>query len=203
MKKLILIFAILSLVVKATSEKQYHYRVGQSSYITISGITNVNKFECLWTESISQGSLTANIDPLDGEIKFEDAVLFIDIQGFNCENRIMTNDMHRAMGVGDHPLIEIKLLKAEVQQNKQSSANSGDLNVLVAITINGVQKETFINVNWKSAESIYYIFNGTKSLKMTDFDIEPPTRLMGMVKVNDMIKIEINLALQTLLISQS
>ena len=203
MKKLLIILSITPLVFSATTENYYSYRISESSNITISGTTNVNTFECLWSGNVLQGSLVASIDKFNDEIKFENAALLIDIKRFDCENQIMSNDMHKAMGADEHPNIEIKLLKAKTIDNTQISANSGELKVDVVITINGVQKETSLNVNWISADNIYYWFSGSKSLNMSDFDIEPPSRVLRMIRVRDMINIEFSLVLQTQLISQS
>ena len=202
MKKLIIIFIIIPLVVSAAKEKLYYYTISESSLITISGTTNINAFECLWTGSIVQGSLVTSIYPFEDQIKFENALLLIGIKRFNCNNRIMSSDMHKAMGADKHPYIEIELLKVENINNEQISSNSGKLKVDVVITINGVQQKTSLNINWSSVSNIHYVLNGSKSLKMSNFDIDPPSRAFGMIRVYDMINIEFSLILQTQLISQ-
>ena len=66
----------------------------------------------------------------------------------------------------------------------------------VNITLAGVTKTQFVRVKVKKAGSSALQIDGSKSLKMTDFEITPPEVLFGMIKVNDQITLHFNLNVQ-------
>jgi hypothetical protein len=187
----------------ATSLNFYNYKIHEDSWVSISGSTNINSFQCTSINNILQGNLVVSRSPLTGSLIFTDAIMQLNIVGFDCKNRQMSRDMHEAMGAEKNPIIEIKLISAEKDSKNQSSSNFGKIRAKIAITLNGITKETTIFVNWHNVDNYHYVLNGSKEISMKDFQIDPPSKAFGMVKVCENITINFNLVIQTSLISQN
>jgi polyisoprenoid-binding protein YceI len=56
--------------------------------------------------------------------------------------------------------------------------------------MNGTTKKVTLKSHGKALKSGVYQFKGAVALKMTDFNMKPPTAMMGMMKVGDGITLK-------------
>ena len=177
----------------------YSYSVHPDSWISLNGTTNVNSFECMSDRQMPRGHILADAHPKTNAIMFSDAILELEVTSFDCENRRMNRDLQNALGVNTHPHIRIHLLEA--QPLPQNGAQQ-PVNIKVAISLNGVVKNTEVMVHLDQPDEYNYVIKGSKDLKMSDFNVEPPSPALGLIKVRDKINITFNLRVQAGLISQ-
>lgn len=201
MKVLTLLLWMLPFSLAASSGNFYAYSIHPDSKITIQGTTNVNNFACVSESELPQGMFLAETSAADNSIQFSDAVLKLKVESFDCLNRRMNRDMQDAMGAETHPNILIRLLEAE-PVDKSLSGGSTQLLVKLSISLNGVEKNTQVVIDYNQVEPYLFSFVGSKELNMTDFNIDPPSPAMGLIKVRDNITIHFNLLVEAGLVTR-
>jgi hypothetical protein len=197
-----LLMCMLPLFVMAGSGSMYSYRVSDNSWISLSGTTNINSFTCTSMGEIPRGFIMADILPGSNAIYFSDAQLDVPVPSFDCKNRMMNNDLHESLGGKDNPTIKINLLEARTMKDVQNS-NNGKILTQVEISINGQTKVTDVTVGYKQINPYSFLITGTKDMLMTEFGIDPPSPMLGMVKVHNKVSIHFHLLIETSLITQS
>lgn len=172
------------------------YRIGKMSTLKLEGKTNVNSFTCICTETFPMQTFYA--EKLDDEkctTVFQETSLKLKIKSLDCGNKLMNNDMYKALNADVFPQIKIKLLK--VSEDRCNRLTEGKdwikVNALVKINLNGKDNDYPINVTAKKTAANQFHFIGNKTLCMSDFGVLPPTAAMGMVKVKDEIRISLDL----------
>lgn len=202
MKLLLVILIMVPISLTANSGSFYGYSVHPDSWVSIQGTTNVNSFECTSESQMPRGFIMADPHPRNNIIYFSDAMLELDIVSFDCQNRRMNRDMQEALGADEHPQIRIRLLEAHYLKDKKDVQND-KLKVKVAIALNGVINNTEVIIDINKADGYQFLFTGSKELNMSDFNIDPPSPAMGIIKVRDSITINFNLLVEAVMVTQN
>jgi hypothetical protein len=189
----ILLFPTL---VTSGSTSYYAYSIQEQSWISISGSSNVSTFECYSNSNFTKGIIHVNTNEFGNTFDFSDALMHLEIESFDCKNPLLNKDLYKALGAKENPNILIELQNAEFLPTKNQDQVSGYMNVSLAITINGKCKIVNMPVNWIKANETDFRFIGSYDINMTDFEITPPSPAFGLVKVNEWITINFNLAIK-------
>ncbi|HSV89082.1 MAG TPA: YceI family protein [Bacteroidales bacterium] len=183
------------------SRQMFSYSIQPGSEITIAGKTNISQFVCWSSGETPTGSFLIEKKPGCNIIRFSDATLKIGIGTFDCGNRLMNRDMHQAMGSKDHPDIVIQIIEG-VPISLNQPSNSGNANLFIAISLNGITRHSFMLVEYTELINNQLKVFGSKQLRMTDFGITPPSPAFGLAKVKDEVTIQMTFIIQTSLIGQ-
>lgn len=171
------------------------YKILEKSTFEIKGVTNVNTFNCLCNENIEPQ--TFNIERTKNRYKynFKNTSLKIKINSFDCGNKLMNKDLQKSLHADKYPHIEIHLLEiTEEDCNPLHELKDWvKIKALTEITLNGVTQKQELNITAKKYADNRFRFIGIKPIRMSDFCVEPPTAMMGMIKVQDEIKIALDL----------
>lgn len=156
-----------------------------SSKLTIKGDTNIKAFDCVFDMGYLQkeNNIQFIIDE-PGHVHFKNAILVLNIKGFDCGSRAINNDFHKLIQSQKYPQILIELL--EVRQQKAGTANA-----IVTITIAGTRNEHIFPVKFINGDILG--IEGNLLLDIKDFKLEPPKKLFGMIVVKDKIEIMFDL----------
>lgn len=166
------------------------YSVINSSWLSLQGTTNVNTFECFSAGSDFRGYLVTDTC-FDGKrVDITGAEILVNVKSFDCKNPLITRDMHDALGGRERSGIKIKLSDAILIDTNWNSAD-GYIMANILISINGILKAKELKINWQR-QGYEYSFEGTAELSMAEFDIEPPSPALGIVRVNDNITVNFN-----------
>jgi hypothetical protein len=142
--------------------------------IEITGTSTVGKYNCsnLFTtkDTVYLNSIKKNI--FNAEIK---------MSNFDCGNKIMTKDLQGTVKVKQFPNSTVCIRDIR-QVGKNYKCN---LNFL--ITNKTLKYKDFILYN--SADKI----QGSLNLKFSDIELEPPTKMAGLIKVKDELIINFSL----------
>jgi len=93
----------------------------------------------------------------------------------------LTEDLHEYLQKEEHPNITFVLDSID---DIQVNENSADITASGTITAAGVEHPVTLQVVAELDENSI-TFSGDKALLMTDFNIEPPTALLGVVRARD------------------
>ncbi|TNE49240.1 MAG: YceI family protein [Bacteroidetes bacterium] len=168
--------------------------IQNSSQLFLTGTTNVNTFKCDCEDRYYPQSLVVESD--ENHARFSQARLRMTTRKFNCKNAKMDRDMHKALKAESYPYITIELL--ETWFDPEHLKNGGhsqwfDVKAKVRLTITNVTKEQFIDAKYKVSGKNSFTLRGSKSLKMTEYGIDPPEALFGLIQVDDLITFNFNL----------
>lgn len=187
----ILLFVSLT-AFHSTSNNKIYYSINSSSKLYIAGTTNVNSFKCNCEEPLAKGSFVLKENENNATLwKCQDAFLKVRTESFDCRNRLMNRDLYKAMKSSQYPYISIQLLEITQASPKKLSNLCEWVNfkAKVIITLTHVSKTIQIDVKGQNYAPGQFHFLANTDLKMTDFDITPPTAGLGLVKVRDKITV--------------
>jgi polyisoprenoid-binding protein YceI len=107
----------------------------------------------------------------------------VDVESFKSEYRAMDNNTYKAMNTKQFKNITFELLSCTITQ---TDANNYQVKSIGNLTIAGYTKKTDVNANirYSPADKGFTVW-GSKSIKMTDWKVTPPTAVFGTIKTGD------------------
>nr|WP_321413405.1 YceI family protein [uncultured Allomuricauda sp.] len=168
-------------------ERETKVRVASESEVVISGTTNVNEFSCTYNFEQLEMPIRLIYDEKSEHIVFKNAELKLVNDCFDCGGKAINKDFKELLKTKRHPKVHLKLLYVDPPEAQQGSVDVGLL-----IEIAGVKRTVETQLYCEQAKHIQV--KGTLKLKLSDFELEAPKKMLGMIKVDDEIKV--NLALR-------
>jgi hypothetical protein len=121
------------------------------------------------------------------------AMLSIPVHGFRCGNRRMDRDMYRAMKADAFSAIEYRLWTYAIEALPEAGGTYL-VHTVGELSIAGAERVVAMEVTIEPMpDGRHYRVRGSKPILMTDFGIEPPTALFGLVKAKDRIVVHFDL----------
>jgi len=189
---LLTVFAVEGLFAQEIAENTNHHHCCYLNQITIEGETNINQFNFVFDNSqydiISIEEKIKEKKPVKEIIEFK-----IPVKGFKGDNYLMENDFYNLLDAAKFPVIVVGIEKSMLQEIFFGSDDSA---IDFYITLAG---------NTKHLKGQYVIYNqndvaflsGKAKIRLTDFSLEPPQKMMGMLKVKDVIFIKFDILLSS------
>lgn len=159
---------------------------GCINYIIINGESNVNRFSFSYT-TLSSDFGNAFLYP---SLPHGNEII-IPVRDFEPSNPLMYNDFLTNLNEQEYPTITIKF--SNLGQNK-GMVPVLNPNYAVMITIAGVTREYDVECVIQNCGT-HYILRGSKAVRLTDFNLAPPEKLSGLVKVRDEFKVSFGIIL--------
>ncbi len=115
-------------------------------------------------------------------IKHPDRNIKIPVNKFSGSNNIMLNDFHKMLNASKFPFIDISI---EPREKADFDERTGLTNFKTQITIAGKTHDYIIPCQISFCDKSAVIVKGDLELDLSDFNIDPPKKVFGAVKVND------------------
>ncbi|MGB4399801.1 MAG: YceI family protein [Daejeonella sp.] len=163
--------------------------------LKVEGSTNVNKFSCVITGNFRPDTLTMNRFK-GSEITNINGRMNLYIQDFDCHNPLMTGDLRKTLKAKEFPKMIIRFIS--LGRYPDGELKAYPINGIVSIEIAGVSKKYNVAYMVYHSGKNKMALRGVREIKFSDFGIVPPSKIGGMVKTNDKLFAEFNLALQLL-----
>lgn len=167
-------------------ERETKVRVASESEVVISGTTNVNQFTCKYNLQELEMPIRLIYDEKTEQIQFKNAELKLVNDCFDCGGKAINKDFQELLKTERHPQVELKLLYVDPPSPNQSKVDVG-----VEIKIAGVSRKYQSVLYCEQTSNI--CVTGTLELKLSDFELEPPKKMLGMIKVDDEIRVHLTL----------
>ncbi|TRZ46184.1 YceI family protein [Robertkochia solimangrovi] len=165
--------------------------ITSKSTLRIVGKTNVNTFTCDYDIADLSDPHRIAYHGHGKHVKFDAATLILNNKNFDCGGKAINKDFHKLLRTEEHPYITLELKKLDGDQ-----ATPNDFTATVEIEI--VDKSNTYEIPVKVDKQADYHVTGSLMVDLNDYGIEPPTKVMGMIKVKDEIDIQFDLYLQHL-----
>ena len=179
-----------------SSKSQINYVIEKTSHIFLSGTSNVMDYSCDCDELVQTGNVFFVEHINENKATFKNAIVKLKTKSFDCGNGLITGEMHDALQAKSHPYIFVELKEMEILNPTTFLEKRGvwqQSNGKADITIAGKTRRVDLVIKHQRVSDNEFRFGGTKSLKMTDFDIDPPTPAMGLIKVGNAVEIRLDL----------
>ncbi len=196
-----LLLSVLLMGFVAADAVRISYVIDDSSELYLKGSSNVTKFTCSCQCYDQEEVYRLEIDESSRIFySFENATLNLRTAGLDCGHKGINRDLYRTMRGDEFPFISIKLQEARLKDDRLAEdlwKGNLPLNVTTTITLAGVSKDVTMSVTAQQLAPDMYRFFCSTRLLMSDFGLEPPSPLFGLIKVDDEIVITIDLIILT------
>jgi hypothetical protein len=194
MKTLLLVLvSFLFLIVSTAKEQKINqWLVSPQSTVSIEGKTNINSFACESVKYQGNDILKEEITP-GKQAAVWSGQLTIKSQSFDCFNQMMTKDFHKTVKAEEHPEIEVRFLDLS---RENLGTTQEKLSGNVEITLAGVCRRFPISCDLDKKENGKTFLLGSQEVSFTDFQLEPPIKFLGTVRVKNSIKVKFELILE-------
>jgi len=191
MKKVLFICFLLLFNVPIFSQYKAIVELNKNSSLSILVETNMMNFSLVQKGDKLQSTpvaLSAHIQK--NKLFVDHNKLDIDVRGFKSNNLIAQGEFYKLMMVDKFPRMNIELLQFEsgTENNVNLSCGTAILNITITNVTRKYEFPVLIN-----ADNGLMRISGKKKLSITDFGLTAPkTLLLGMVKINEQIEIDLN-----------
>lgn len=180
-------------------ERRLQIKFADNCGFKINGKTNVNSFDCEYEDqsTFKDNSFYGVVEK--GKIDFQDAILNIPVSSISCGNKLMNSDLYSLLKSEEYPHIKVHFLSAnwDVQAlwNNDLAKNDVIGHFDVIITIAGVSRSERVEIHRSEIDQRKFILatSGEVNMNLLDFNIDPPVKFLGMVKVEENINLELDL----------
>lgn len=184
MKNFLKIFPILLLTSFVASEKT-KVTILNRSEVVIKGESNVNCFECFYDAKLMQNEIVVLHTKKESKLLLEGAIIKIKSKGFDCGHKMITNDLKKVLKSDVYPDIEITIKEVILQNGKYIAKT--------IIKITGVEKSYSLPINFNEATNNV---KGDLAINIKDFELKSPKKVLGLIKLKEIITIHFNLFLE-------
>jgi hypothetical protein len=161
-----------------------------NSSIIINGSTNIIPFRLSQTgDKLANKVYTVTASQVQNKIILNQNQYSIVVKNFNSMNKMALRDFMKLMKSDVYPEIKVQLNYIENQSGLDDYSKG---QASVNITLTGITKHYIIPISAKKSSDFYNLI-GKMRLTIKDFGITPPTEMLGMIKVNEWIDIDLNL----------
>jgi hypothetical protein len=190
----VLVSFILSAFMAGDAILVHRLIVLPSSKLSIDGSTNINSFTCAIAKYQGTDTLILHEGGKNVRPVFVKGSVGLEATTFDCGLAIMTSDFRKTIKSSQYPSIVIDFISFE----KAPSYALGEekFKGIIKISLAGVTKlfEVDCSIEAKTNGLIY--LNGSRSFTFSDFNLIPPSRMMGTIKVQEDLNVKFNLVLR-------
>lgn len=191
MKKFRLIsFSILLAGIFTFGFSQQDFKVTQSSHLVVEGTSTLHNFEL--TSKTVTGDVI--ISQNGKNITLDKISITVPVKELHSGKDGMDENMYESMNAESHPSITFE--SSSISNGTLNDSGKSQLTVSGVLTINGTPKQVSLNVSTISDKG-GYVFEGSKSLLMSDYGIEPPSMFFGTVKTGDQVTIKFSVSAES------
>ncbi len=174
------------------------YQIQETSVLEVNGKTNINSFCCTSKDNYKKKKLKYAIEGDNSKIVFNEARLSLNTNNLDCGKKAINKDMRKTLQADKYPQIILEL--KEIQNTKcydfENCEEWYEITAITDITITCFTQTYIFPVIVKKLDNHNFRVSGEATLQLCDFEIEPPTALLGLVKVKDGLDIAFDLYIE-------
>lgn len=192
-----LVFFLPILLFLSLEQKTHSIRILDKSKLYLEGRSNVNEFTCNCEQDFGTLQTTMELDPVRNAVSFPSTKLRIKTAALDCGHRIMNKDLQKTLQADRYPYIEVELNRVLLNVNRKS-LNQYWTHLIAETCMTMASKSCDIKlpVQARKVGPNVYQFRSFQEIRLRDWDIEPPTALLGAIKVADTFVIYFDLFIE-------
>jgi len=193
MSRITTIFALILLMApfpSATHTVAPAWVIEKSSSLNIQGSSNITDFTCEVTEYARRDTLVYIKDDQHRKLRFLRSELSVDINRFDCHKPYITADFRHILKAKENPCLKIRLVSLDdLIPNVAEQHVNGTTEIILA----GVDKRIEVDFTCRNLGGNRLELIGQKDLHFSDFNLEPPRKLAGLIRINEDIRVNFRL----------
>ncbi|MCF8362567.1 MAG: hypothetical protein K9G70_08085 [Prolixibacteraceae bacterium] len=148
--------------------------IENTTFVTISGSSTINQFQLI----------NNNVTIKPGNLATKNNCYFIEIpvHDFESENRKITSDFRELVKAEYYPTISIVIRSDELKPDNHKISHING-----TVTLAGQDHQTRIAYTALPTTQKKLRIQGEATLKLTNFNLQPPTKLFGAIQVHNLI----------------
>jgi hypothetical protein len=198
---MLVIFAAIALLISdlpfKEKEPEKVWRVKNESRLAIHGHSNVNAFSCKVDQYYSADNLQL-YSFNDMPYHFSPNEIVISLMEFDCGRKLITRDFRESLDAGRNPEMLIRFLALDRIPVDQPSLNDEKITGSLKVAIAGVEKEIIIMFTTSGNGNGVVYLDGSHTFMFSDFGLAPPTKMLGLIHVENELEVTFNLVLEEL-----
>lgn len=153
--------------------------------MTVKGTSTLHEWESVVEKLDCKATFRVEGNTL---LDIKDATVQVPVQSIkSSKGKMMDNKTYEAFNYEKHPFIVFTLASDKVNGSSATAELKGSL------TMAGAAKQIDLVVGYKLLPNGDLQVTGTKKIRMTEFNMEPPTAMMGTIKVGDEVVISFDI----------
>lgn len=164
--------------------------VESGSLLNIEGSSNINRFTCHVRQYLQSDTLRWVRDDRAKKLLFRHSAVNIEISQFDCHHKFITADLRKTLRSDKYPFLRIHFLSMDdltwVQEGQKVR---GQVNIELA----GLVKKYDMEYTVIHEQGNRFRLRGSRKIYFSDFSLVPPSKLAGLLKINEEIKVNFEL----------
>jgi hypothetical protein len=193
MKRSFAIFMIALTFLGSGYSDKGSWIIDGNSRLAIFGSTNINNFVCKIDCYTGADTLQFTRNYKACEIQFSRNRMTIPIRSFDCGAKQISKDFWKTLKSEAYPQLHINFRSLQDLTIK----NNDWVNGIVDITLAGETARYTIRYH-VTRDKNNILLKGAQAVNFSDFKLEAPEKLKGLIRVNESLKVDFNLVLREL-----
>jgi hypothetical protein len=124
-------------------------------------------------------------------LRFKQCTIHIDVGQIDCRHRFITSDLRKTLKYPEFEYMKIHFVSLD---DPFPITASQRIRGVVDIELAGSTKriDLWFDVSHQASGKLLHL-SGQKELLFSDFKLEPPKKLAGMIKINEELKVNVDL----------
>ena len=188
----LLLLALLSSSAVDSDEIIYRLAIHPTSSVTVRGSTNVNKFQCKIGRYTGKDTLLLTAERGKGAY-FKRGNVKLEASLFDCEKHVITKDFAETIQAKKYPNITINFISLERLPEFAKTEEPFKGKLMITLANASAPAEVRCRII-KDKNNLIHL-KGWHLFKFSDFKLEPPTKMMGLIKVEELITVDFHMVL--------
>jgi polyisoprenoid-binding protein YceI len=190
---------VLALMAPATMQAQTgELALGTQpgSRMWVEGGSSVRSWSCdatLVEASVNGEAVPATASAKEVSAAAKRATLTVPVAKLDCRNGTMNEHMRKALKADAHKEIHYRIDKWELTPR---SDDEGTVTTSGTLVMSGAEKPITVELTAKRTTAGTWQLQGSKTIRMTEWGIKPPTLMLGTMKVKDPVTVRFDLVLE-------
>lgn len=162
--------------------------IERTSTLSINGSSNINTFTCNITEYLRSDTLWGMQDQKSSKYVFtSQSMLAVEVRQFDCHQKYITSDFRKMLRSDTYPSLVIRFLSLE--EIRPGATVRGQVMVELA------GKRKIMEVVYECSQPVkdQVCLKGEKQMRFSDFELVPPKKIGGLIRINEDISVTFNL----------
>lgn len=192
---ILLFVSLLFQVAPASAQGSARLLLNEESRLWIEGSSSVNTFACEARQLSGEGTHLSPPPSTDGTpvVHPARAAVSVPVRAFECGRKRMNQDLYATLRASVYPEIRYEVDSVTVAAAPDSATGLYRLWVVGRLTIGDTERRLETAFEGEPLPDGRLRARGSQPLMMTDFGIEPPSALFGLIQARDHIVIRFDL----------
>lgn len=184
---------LTSLILSITASAQTKHQSTGNVKIVIEGTSNIHDWDMKSDKGVCSSVLDINtLGSLNGISTLNFSV---PAESLKSDHSGMDKNTYKALNTSKFSSISFVAGSVEV---KPSGTSGYALTAKGKLTIAGVSKDVVLTASGIVNADKSITYSGSYQLKMTDYNVDPPTALLGTIRTGDKVVVKFNLVIKTI-----